>query len=410
MSTFERNIEKYAEIAVRVGINIQEGQTLVINAPTNNMEFVRLVAKKAYEAGAKDVHIEWTDEELTLLKYTLAPNDAFTEFPMWKAKGFEEMAENGAAFMSIVASNPDLLKGVEPERIANFNKARGKALEKYRNYVQADKVSWCVIAAPSKEWAQKVFPNISEEESVEKLWEAILMATRADLEDPVAAWRDHNSQLLSKVDYLNNKKYAKLHYQAPGTDLTIELPERHLWVGGGGQNEAGVSFVANMPTEEVFTLPKKDGVNGVVSSTKPLNYSGNVIDNFSLTFENGKIVDFTAEAGYETLKRLIETDEGSHFLGEVALVPHDSPISNSNIIFYNTLFDENASSHLAIGNAYSFNLDGGKTMSKEELQQSGANSSITHVDFMIGSSEMNIDGITGDGTREPLFRNGNWAF
>ncbi|QOY35704.1 aminopeptidase [Anaerobacillus isosaccharinicus] len=410
MSQFEKNLEKYAEIAVKVGINIQKDQTLVINAPTNNMNFVRLVAKKAYEAGAKDVHIEWNDEELTLLKYTLAPDEAFTEFPMWKAKGFEEMAENGAAFMSIVAANPDLLKGVDPERISNANKARGVALEKYRNYVQADKVSWCVIAAPSKEWAQKVFPNTTEEESMIKLWDAILMATRADLDDPVAAWREHNSKLLNKVDYLNNKKYEKLHYQAPGTDLTIELPKKHLWVGGGGNNEAGISFVANMPTEEVFTLPKKDGVNGVVQSTKPLNYSGNVINNFSLTFENGKIVDFSAEEGYETLKRLVETDEGSHYLGEVALVPHDSPISNSNIIFYNTLFDENASSHLAIGNAYSFNLDGGKTMSKEELEKHGANTSITHVDFMIGSSEMNIDGITKDGTREPLFRDGNWAF
>ena len=410
MSTFEQNLEKYAVLAVKVGINIQKGQTLVINGPTNNMEFVRLVAKKAYEAGAKNVHVEWNDEQLSLLKYQLAPDEAFTEFPMWKAKGFEEMAENGAAFMSIVASNPDLLKEVDPERISNANKTAGKAMEKYRSYVQADKVSWCVIAAPSREWAKKVFPNTSDDESVEKLWEAILMATRADLEDPVSAWREHNRKLLSKVDYLNNKKYAKLHYKAPGTDLTIELPEKHLWVGGGGPNESGVEFVANMPTEEVFTLPKKDGVNGVVSSTKPLNYSGNIIDNFSLTFENGKIVDFNAETGYETLKRLIETDEGSHFLGEVALVPHDSPISNSNILFYNTLFDENASSHLAIGSAYSFNLDGGKTMSKEELQQNGANTSITHVDFMIGSADMNIDAETQDGTREPLFKNGNWSF
>lgn len=408
MSTFEQNLEKYAELAVKVGVNIQEGQTLVINGPTNNMEFVRLVAKKAYEAGAKHVHVEWNDEKLSLIKYTLAPDEAFTEFPVWKAKGFEEMAENGAAFMSIVASNPDLLKEVNPERVANANKAAGQAMEKYRNYIQADKVSWCVIAAPSKDWANKVFPNSDQPEN--ELWEAIFMATRTNLEDPVKAWRDHNNKLLSKVDYLNEKKYAKLHYQAPGTDLTIELPEKHLWVGGGGKNEAGVEFVANMPTEEVFTLPKKDGVNGTVTSTKPLNYSGNLIEGFSLTFENGKIVDFSADAGYETLKRLIETDEGSHYLGEVALVPHDSPISNSNILFYNTLFDENASNHLAIGSAYSFNIDGGKTMSKEELQQSGANTSITHVDFMIGSSEMNIDAITSEGKREPLFRNGNWAF
>ena len=206
MTTFEQNLEKYAELAVKVGINIQKNQTLVINAPTNNIEFVRLVAKKAYEAGAKDVLIEWNDEQLTLLRYSLAPDEAFLEFPMWKARGFEEMAENGAAFMSIVASNPDLLKDVNPERISNANKTRGHALEKYRNYVQADKVSWCVIAAPSKDWAQKVFPDMSEQESVAKLWEAIFKATRADVENPVEAWRDHNAKLLSKVDFLNEKK------------------------------------------------------------------------------------------------------------------------------------------------------------------------------------------------------------
>lgn len=409
MTNFQMYLEKYAEISVRVGVNIQQGQTLVINAPTNNMGFVRLIAQKAYEAGAKHVHVEWNDEDLTLIKYKLAPDEAFNDYPKWRAKALEEMAEDGAAFMSIVASNPDLLKEVDPTRIANANKAAGKALTTYRNYIQSDKVSWCVIAAPSKEWAAKVFPDSTEEESIHLLWDAIFMATRANVADPVAAWKDHNEKLMSKVLYLNKKKYKKLHYQAPGTDLTIELPEKHLWVGGGGPNEKGVNFVANMPTEEVFTLPKKDGVNGTVTSTKPLNYSGNVIDNFSLTFKDGKIVDFAAETGYETLKQLVETDEGSHFLGEVALVPHDSPISNSNLVFYNTLFDENASCHLAIGNAYSFNLEGGKKMTKEELQQNGANTSITHVDFMIGSSEMSIDGELADGTKEPLFRNGNWA-
>ncbi|MEI2442833.1 aminopeptidase, partial [Priestia megaterium] len=216
--------------------------------------------------------------------------------------------------------------------------------------------------------------------------------------------------LHTKVDILNEKKFSKLHYKAPGTDLTIELPDKHIWVGAGSVNEDGNSFMANMPTEEVFTLPKKDGVNGQVTSTKPLSYAGNLIENFTLTFENGKIVDVKAEEGEETLKHLIETDEGAKYLGEVALVPHQSPISQSNIIFYNTLFDENASNHLAIGSSYSFCLEGGKTMSKEELSQNGANDSITHVDFMIGSAEMDIDGIKADGTSEPVFRKGNWAF
>lgn len=329
---------------------------------------------------------------------------------MWKAKGMEELAENGAAFLSIISSNPDLLKGVNPERIAHANKTAGQALEKYRNYSQADKVSWSVIAVPSESWAEKVFPNLSSKEQVEKLWEAIFQATRVDTENPVQAWKDHNATLHAKVAYLNKKKYKKLHYTAPGTDLIVELPEGHVWIGGGGENEQNIQFVANMPTEEVFTVPAKEGVNGYISSTKPLNYGGSLIDQFTLTFEKGRIVDVKAETGEDTLKRLVETDEGSHYLGEVALVPHSSPISQSKILFYNTLFDENASNHFAIGNAYAFCIEGGKTMSREELVKKGANSSITHVDFMVGSDEMDIDGISADGTIEPVFRNGNWAF
>lgn len=410
MSTFEQHLQKYADLAVRVGVNIQKGQTLVINAPLSSVEFVRKAAKIAYEAGAKNVHVEWNDEHLTRLKYDLAPEEAFEEFPLWKAKGFEELAENGAAFMSIVASNPDLLKGVDPERIATANKTAGKAMEKYRSFIQSDKVSWTVIAVPSEPWAAKVFPEGTSEEQVQKLWDAIFKAVRADLEDPVSAWKEHNGTLNEKVDYLNQKKYKKLHYKAPGTDLTIELPKSHLWIGGGGPNEMGVEFVANMPTEEVFTTPLKNGVNGTVSSSKPLNYGGNLIDNFSLTFKDGKVIDFTAETGYETLQRLLDTDEGARHLGEVALVPHNSPISNSNILFYNTLFDENASNHLALGNSYAFCIEGGKKMTKEELETNGLNNSITHVDFMIGSAEMDIDGETADGKSEALFKKGNWAF
>lgn len=410
MNNFKENLEKYAELAVRVGINIQKGQTLVINAPLPAAEFVRAAAKKAYEAGAKNVHVEWADEEVTRIKYLNAPDEAFTEYPMWRAKGLEEMAKEGAGFLSISASNPDLLKGVDPERISTANKTASKALEGYRNYVMADKACWCVISVPTKEWAAKVFPELSVEESVEKLWENIFKATRVDREDPVAAWNEHTNNLNSKLEYLNSKKFKKLHYKSPVTDLTVELPEKHIWAGGGSNSESGTYFVANMPTEEVFTMPKKDGVNGVVRSTKPLNYSGNLIENFTLTFENGKIVDFSAEQGYETLKKLIETDEGSHYLGEVALVPHNSPISNTNIIFYNTLFDENASCHFALGKAYPTNLEGGAEMSLEELEKNGANMSLTHVDFMVGSPDLNIDGETSDGKLEPIFRDGNWAF
>lgn len=410
MSSFDENLKKYAELVVKIGVNIQKSQTLLINAPISSAVFTREIAKKAYDAGAKHVYTEWNDEELTRIKFDYAPDESFSEYPEWKASAMENLAQNGAAFLSIVSSNPDLLNGVNPDRIAEANKAAGTALNHFRSYIMADKVSWCVVAAPSKNWAAKVFPNLDEKEQEEKLWEAIFKSTRANMINPVQAWTEHNANLNTKVDYLNNKKYHKLHYKAPGTDLTIELPEKHVWIGGGSVNDNSVPFVANIPTEEVFTAPLKNGVNGTVTSTMPLNYGGNLIENFTLTFENGKIIDLKAESGEETLKRLIETDEGSHYLGEVALVPYNSPISQSNIIFYNTLFDENASNHLAIGNAYGFCIEGGKQMTPSELALAGANSSITHVDFMIGSAEMDIDGITKDGESEPIFRNGNWAF
>lgn len=410
MTDFQKNLEKYAELAVKVGVNLQKDQTLVINTSLDSAELVRLIVKSAYEVGAFNVVVNWNDDIVSRTKYDLAPDDAFNEYPKWRAQESEELAANGAAFMSIVSSSPDLLKGVDSERISNFQKAAGKALTNYRKMMMADKVSWTVIAAPSQAWADKVFPDAPVETRVEKLWDAIFKAARVDVENPIEAWKQHDNTLHEKVHYLNNKRYHKLHYTAPGTDLTIELPEKHLWCGAGSINEKGDEFMANMPTEEVFTAPLKTGVNGTVCSTKPLSYGGNIIDNFTLTFENGKIIDVKAEEGEEILKKLVDTDEGSHYLGEVALVPYNSPISQSNLLFYNTLFDENASNHLAIGTAYAFCLEGGKQMSSEELKEHGLNDSLTHVDFMIGSSEMNIDGITKDGKVEPIFRNGDWAF
>jgi aminopeptidase len=410
MSDLQKNLEKYAELAVKVGVNIQQGQTLVVNATLDAAEFVRKVVKKAYETGAHNVIVNWTDDTVSRTKYELAPDEAFKEYPQWRAKEMEDLVEQGAALMSVVSSSPDLLKGVNPERIANFQKAAGKALTKQRQAVQSDKVSWTVVAAASPAWAAKVFPDAPAGEQVGLLWDAIFKAVRVDAENPVEAWKKHDENLHEKVHYLNEKRYAKLHYRAPGTDLTIELPKNHLWVGAGSVNEKGNSFMANMPTEEVFTVPYRTGVNGTVASTKPLSYGGNIIDNFSITFENGKIVSLKAEEGEEVLKRLVDTDEGSHYLGEVALVPYNSPISQSNILFFNTLFDENASNHLAIGSAYAFCIEGGKKMSQDELKANGLNESITHVDFMIGSAEMDIDGITADGKIEPVFRGGNWAF
>jgi aminopeptidase len=410
MDTHNNHLDKYAALAVEVGVNIQPGQTLVVTAPLLAAPFVRKVVRRAYEVGAKHVHVEWNDDEIIRTKYELAPSEAFLEYPMWRAKGWEEMAANNAAFLSIIAANPDLLKGIEPQRIKDANIASSTALQPFRNYAMSDKISWSVIAVPSQAWADKVFPEVNEADRINTLWDAIFRATRVDLENPIEAWRQHSDTLDVKAARLNERKYKALHYTAPGTNLTIELPKSHLWVSAGSLNAVGTVFMANMPTEEVFTAPLKTGANGTVTSTKPLSYAGNLIENFTLTFENGRIVDYSAEHGYETLKGLIETDEGSHYLGEVALVPHRSPISDTNLIFYNTLFDENASNHIAIGKGYAFNLEGGKTMDKEELAKHGLNDSLTHVDFMIGCETMDIDGLLEDGTTEPIFRGGNWAF
>lgn len=409
MTDFQQQLIKYADLAVRIGVNVQEGQTLVVNAPISSAEFVRLIVQQAYEAGAKLVKVNWSDEVVTRLQYELAAEETFAIPPKWYAGEIIELVENGAAVLHVLAENPDLLKGIPQERIALSQKTKGEALAKYRQYVQSDKFSWSIVAVPSVEWAAAVFPDATPDEQEQKLWDAIFHTVRVDQENPVEAWHAHLETLESKSSILNSKKFKKLHYIAPGTDLTIELPVGHIWAAGESTNEQGHRFVANMPTEEVFTAPLKTGVNGTVSSTKPLSYSGNIINNFSVTFENGRIVSVSAEQGQETLEHLVAMDEGSHYLGEVALVPHQSPISESNILYYNTLFDENASNHLAIGSAYAFCLEGGKDMTQEQLSEAGLNTSITHVDFMIGSAQMDINGITEDGQEEPVFRNGNWA-
>ena len=410
MTNFNNTLNEYAELCVKVGINLQKGQPLVINAPIEGAEFVRLVAKHAYEAGAKQVHVNWNDEALTKMKYENASMEVFKKFPKWYADGLETFAEDGAGFLSIYSEDPELLKEIDPKKIAANNKSASMALKRFRKYTMNDINAWCVVSIPTQGWATRVFPDVSEEEAMKKLWNAIFMATRMDLEDPAKAWEDHLKNLEEKVKFLNEKGFKKLHYKSSnGTNLQVELPEGHIWAGGGGNNVKDVFFVANMPTEEVFTMPLKTGVNGVVCSTKPLNYSGNLIDNFKLTFENGKVVDFEAEEGYEVLKDLLALDEGAKHLGEVALVPYDSPISNSNIIFLNTLFDENASCHFAFGKAYPTNIKGGENMTDEELERAGVNDSLTHVDFMVGSKDLSIIGETKDGKKVQIFENGNWA-
>lgn len=401
--------EKYAELALKTGVNLQKGQALMINAPIEGADFTRLVAKKAWELGAKDVHINWVDDELTLLKYEHAPEEVIADYPEWKVKLHDTFAEDGAAVLNIRSTNPDLLQDIDPTRVAKANKASAQALVNFRKYTMNDKITWSIISIPTKDWAQKIFPDKSPEQAMESLWEAIIKIVRVDQDDPIQAWDKHNATLEKAREVLNGKNYHKLIFKAPGTELEMELPKGHIWKGGSAVSEQGITFNPNMPTEEVFSMPHKYGVNGTVSSTKPLNYGGSLIDNFSLTFKDGKVVDFKAEQGEAVLKHLLDADEGSRRLGEVALVPHESPVSQSGLIFYNTLFDENASCHIALGKAYPTNLEGGAKMDAEELDKHGVNDSLNHVDFMIGSEKLDIDGVKEDGTAEAVFRNGTWA-
>lgn len=408
MLKFEDKLERYAELVVKNGVNVQKGQYVNIAAPIFAVDFVRMVTQKAYEAGAKRVSYRWSDDELTLTRFNSAVEESFESFPEWEANSLELQAEAGSAFISIYTPNPELLKEVDPKRVAKNNKVSSQATKKFSEYMMADKVRWTLVSVPSELWATKLYPDVEKEEAMAKLWDTVFKMTRADQEDPVAAWEAHKNNLNEKATFMNTKKFKKLHYKAPGTDLSIEFHPKHLW-NTAANNTAGVDFIKNIPTEEIYTVPLKTGINGTVSATMPLNYSGNLIEGFSLTFKEGRIVDYKAEKGHETLKHLIETDEGSHYLGEVAIVPHNSPISQSGLLFLNTLYDENASCHLAIGEGYPTTLEGGEAMTREELDVHGVNDSLTHEDFMIGSAELSIDGEQEDGTLVPLMRNGLWV-
>ncbi len=407
---FEREkLETYANLIVKKGVNVQPEQPVFITIPVEVADFARILTKSAYEAGASEVYVHWVDDELSLLKFTYASDEVLENFPQWEVAKREEFAEKGAAFISVYASDPDLLKDIDPSRVAKDAKASGQALTKFRSYLMNDEMPWTVVSIPTVGWAKKVFPNETEEKAVELLWEEIQKTVRLNEADPIVAWDRHNETLEQMRTKLNEKQYEKLIFTAPGTNLEVGLPKGHIWHGGAAVSQKGTVFNPNMPTEEVFSAPHKYNVNGTVSSTKPLHYGGSVIDGFTLTFKDGEVVDFSAEQGEEVLEHLLNTDEGAKRLGEVALVPHESPISQSGIVFYNTLFDENASCHLALGKAYPTNVEGGEKMDEKALDENGINDSMVHVDFMIGSEEMNIDGVLADGKKEPVFRNGTWA-
>lgn len=402
---------KYASLAVNIGVNIQKDNILVISSPIETAEFARLITEEAYKSGAKDVIVHYGDQKLTKIKLENSSLETISNIPEWQAESYNYYARQEACFISISASDPDGLKGVPVEKIGASQKARTSALKEYFDNSMSNKCRWCVLSVPTLSWAKKVFPKVSDDEAMESLWDVIFKTVRVDTENPVNAWKKHNAYLEEKIKFMNNNNFKSVHLKsANGTDLNIELPEGHIWAGGSEGDVNGIPFNANIPTEEVFTLPKKTGVNGIVYSSKPLSYGGNLIDNFSITFKDGKAIDFTAETGYDVLKQMLESDEGAKYLGEVAFVPYNSPISNSKLIFFNTLFDENAACHLAFGGAYESCVKDADKYSEEELEKIGVNNSVIHVDFMIGTSDLEITGINKNGEAIQIFSNGNWAF
>ena len=419
----QETLRKYAEAIVRVGLNLRAGQRLIITnatargVPPAGRELVHAVTKAAYAAGARFVDSIWGDEEMLRLRLQNAPADSFNEYPKWHIQGILEMLEKGDALLSIYANDPDVYSGLDPERLAAMQRGHLENWAPISNLITRNAVNWCVVASAAPAWAAKIFPELDTETGVEKLWQAIFETTRATAPDPIAAWQEHIQKLRKHADYLQAKKYSALHYRAasPGdrsdqTDFTLGLPRGHKWISAQSLAENGVVFTANMPTEEIFTLPDRQRAEGIVHATFPLSYGGSLIEGIVVKFENGKIVQVSAKKNESLLQKLVDTDEGSTHLGEVALVPASSPIATRGHLFYNTLFDENASCHIAIGRAYRFTLTGGEELTDEEFNAAGGNTSINHVDFMIGSPQMDIDGIKEDGTREPVMRQGEWAF
>ena len=409
-------LQKYAKAIVKVGLNLRKGQRLIITnatsrgVPPAGRALVHEVTKAAYSAGAKYVEVIWGDEESHRIRLQNAPADSFDEYPKFHVNAVLDMIKNGDALLSIYANDPDALAGLDPERVAAMQKSHLQNYSPIGVEISRNAINWCVVASAAPAWAAKIFPDLKPEDAEEKLWEAIFQTTRADLPDPVAAWMGHIQNLTKRGKYMQAKKYSALHYKTHGTDLTLGLPQGHRWVSARMPAENGVDFIANMPTEEIFTLADRFRADGTVAATYPLSYGGSLIEDFSVTFENGQVVKVNAKKNEAILQKLVDTDEGSKRLGEIALVPASSPIAQRGHLFYNTLFDENASCHIAIGRAYRFTLTGGEELNDEEFIAAGGNVSLNHVDFMIGSPQMDIDGIKEDGTREPVMRQGEWAF
>lgn len=404
----EEKLQEYARLLVRVGLNVQKGQDLIISCPVECAYFARLCAAEAYAVGCREVVMNWHDDAMSRMKYLQAAEDVFETVPAWRERFFNDYAKAGAAYLAISATDPENLKGVDPQRIVKSQQASGKALKDFDRLQMASGFPWCIASIPISSWAGRVFPGAAD--AVDRLWDAIFAAVRISGDGKcVEKWESHLDTLHRRVEKLNSLRLASLHYtNSLGTDLTIRLPEGHVWEAGNDVTPKGQTFIANIPTEEIYTAPLKTGIGGVVYSAMPLVNDGNIIDKFHFVVKEGRIVEAHAEKGEDSLLAAISLDEGARYFGEVALVPYDSPISNQKILYYNTLFDENAACHLAFGEAYPC-IEGGRDMTKEELKARGLNDSITHVDFMVGTPDLSIVGTTQDGRQVPIFVDGNFA-
>ncbi len=409
-------LTRYAELAVKVALNVQPGQRVIIIGPLANggasleaAPLAREVAAAAYRAGAPLVETIYGDEAQQLARFKNGSPESFSHYSAWLPGALSEHVAAGHAVLSISANDPDLLRDEPPDFVSTLLQVTGREMRPFREQISRNETNWAIVAAATEAWAAKVFPGVSAHDAVERLWDAIARLCRLDSPDPVAAWEAHIESLADRSAYLNRKQYSALKYSGPGTNLTLGLPRGHLWVSGHSVSRRGVRFMANLPTEEVFTIAHKDLVDGTVRASKPLSYGGTLVEGFSLTFERGRVVRMSADRNADILQRLLDTDDGAGRLGEVALVPHGSPISQSGLLYYNTLFDENAASHVALGNAYKFTMAGGNEMSDDEFERAGGNRSAVHVDFMIGSGELDVGGVLPDGSVEPLMRGGEWA-
>jgi aminopeptidase len=402
-------LDKLAQVAVHTGLGLKPGQDLLMTAPLTALPLVRAITEHAYKAGAGLVTTIYSDEAATLARFRNAPDDAFDHAADWLFEGMAKAFDNNTARLAIAGDNPLMLANEDPEKVARANRATSKAYKPAIQRITSFATNWNIVAYPNAKWAALVFPDLPEDQAVTKLADAIFAASRVDRDDPVAEWAKHNAEIHARRDWLNKMNFRDLHFTAPGTDLVVGLADGHAWKGGASKAKNGITCNPNIPTEEVFTTPHAHRVNGTVRATKPLSHQGTLIENIEMTFKDGVAVEVSATKGGEVWNKVLDTDEGGRRIGEVALVPHSSPISQSGVLFYNTLFDENAACHIAMGQCYSECFVDGDKLSEAEIAERGGNSSLIHIDWMIGSGEMDIDGITQDGERVAVFRKGEWA-